>query len=70
MKNIPILLLLITSCYSIQTTAQENITAAEIIQKADEKVRGKTNTSVMEMEIIRPTWKRSVTMKSWGRGME
>jgi len=70
MKNIPILLLLITSCYSIQTTAQENITAAEIIQKADEKVRGKTNTSVMEMEIIRPTWKRSVSMKSWGRGMK
>ena len=47
--------------------AQENITALEIIKKADEKVRGKTNTSVMEMEIIRPTWKHSVTMKGWGR---
>ena len=70
MKNILILTLLITGCYNIQTWAQDDITAAEIIQKADEKVRGKTNTSVMEMEIIRPTWKRSVTMKSWGRGME
>ena len=70
MKNILLLTLLIISFYSIQTRAQDDITAAEIIQKADEKVRGKTNTSVMEMEIIRPTWKRSVTMKSWGRGMK
>jgi hypothetical protein len=70
MKNILLLTILMTSCYSIQIKAQENITAAEIIKMADEKVRGKTNTSVMEMEIIRPTWKRSVTMKSWGRGME
>ena len=70
MKNILILTLLITGFYNLKTWAQDDITAAEIIQKADEKVRGKTNTSVMEMEIIRPTWKRSVTMKSWGRGMD
>ena len=70
MKNILIIVLLITGFYSLQSWAQNDITAAEIIQKADEKVRGKTNTSIMEMEIIRPTWKRSVTMKSWGRGMD
>ena len=50
--------------------AQNEITALEIIQRADEKMRGKTNTSIMEMQIIRPTWKRSITMKSWGRGMD
>lgn len=60
---------LIVGLYSNYTIAQENISAIEIIKKADEKVRGKTNTSVMEMEIIRPSWKRSVTMKSWGRGL-
>ena len=70
MKYILLLTLFITSCHISQTMAQEKISAVEIIQKADEKVRGKTNTSIMEMEIIRPTWKRSVTMKSWGRGME
>ncbi len=52
------------------TYSQIDITAEEIIKKADEKIRGKTNTSSMEMEIIRPTWKRSVAMKSWGRGMD
>ncbi|MEN8187360.1 MAG: outer membrane lipoprotein-sorting protein [Bacteroidota bacterium] len=53
-----------------QIHAQERITATEIINRADKKMRGETNTSKMHMEIIRPTWKRSVSMKSWGRGMD
>ncbi len=69
MKKILFLYLFITSIICNNFYAQESMTALEIIQKADEKVRGKTNTSVMVMEIIRPTWKRSVSMKSWGRGM-
>lgn len=62
--------IIIFGLYPNHNYSQENISATEIIKKADEKIRGKTNTSVMEMEIIRPTWKRSVTMKSWGRGNE
>ena len=54
----------------VNSLAQTNLSAKEIIIKADELTRGKTNESVMKMEIIRPTWKRSVTMKSWGRGMD
>ncbi len=49
--------------------AQE-LTAVEIIKKADEKVRGKTNHSVMEMQIIRPTWSRTISMKSWSNGLD
>ena len=51
-------------------TAQSQLTAKEIVTKADEKVRGKTNHTVMEMEIIRPTWKRNIAMKSWSRGLD
>lgn len=68
MKKYLFTLFLLSVFYTSNCYSQERITATEIIEKADEKVRGKTNTSVMEMEIIRPTWKRSVTMKSWGRG--
>ena len=50
--------------------AQDQFSALEIIKLADQKARGNTNTTVMEMEIIRPTWKRSVSMKSWGRGLD
>ncbi len=63
-------ILLILGFFMNVSYSQENITAEEIIKMADEKTRGKTNTSVMVMEIVRPTWKRSVSMKSWGRGMD
>ncbi len=53
------------------TTMQaQELTAVEIIKKADEKVRGKTNHSVMEMQIIRPTWSRTISMKSWSNGLD
>jgi len=48
----------------------QQLTALEIIQKADEKVRGKTNQSTMEMEIVRPTWKRNISMKGWANGLD
>ena len=48
----------------------QDLTAKDIIEKADEKVRGKTNESVMKMEIVRPTWKRTVAFKSWSNGLD
>ena len=62
--------ILIFGLFTSDCFTQEKISAAEIIKKADEKTRGKTNTSIMDMEIIRPTWKRSISMKGWGRGMD
>ena len=50
--------------------AQEQLTALDIIENADAKVRGKTNKSVMEMQIIRPTWQRDISMKSWTNGLD
>jgi outer membrane lipoprotein-sorting protein len=45
-------------------------TAFEIIKKADEKLRGKTSKSEMTIKVIRPTWEREMTMKSWSKGTE
>ena len=45
-------------------------TAKEIIQKADDKMQGNSNTSVMKMTIVRPDWKREITMKGWAMGRE
>ena len=63
---------LIISIISIQHSifSQEQLTAEQIIRKADEKVRGKTNQSVLEMEIVRPSWKRNISMKSWANGLD
>ena len=46
----------------------QNLTAKEIVKKADDKSRGLTSQGEMTMTIIRPTWTRSITMKSWAKG--
>lgn len=52
---------------ALQLDAQ---TAKEIMQRVDEKVRGTSNSSEMKMTIVRPDWKREVTMKGWSLGTE
>ena len=50
--------------------AQE-LSAADIIRKADDKFNGeKSGYSVMSMTIIRPTWQRTVEFKSWTLGKD
>ncbi|TFH49423.1 MAG: outer membrane lipoprotein-sorting protein [Bacteroidia bacterium] len=53
---------------AVPVTGQD-LSAREIIQKADEKFNGeKSGYSVMTMTIVRPTWQRSVEFKSWSMG--
>lgn len=42
--------------------------ATEIIRKADEKMKGQSSAGTFTMEIVRPSWKRSISMKSWTKG--
>ncbi len=44
--------------------------AKEIVQKMEDNQRGNFVTQEMTMTIVRPSWKRSISMKSWGRGTE
>jgi outer membrane lipoprotein-sorting protein len=44
----------------------QNITAEEIIRKADEKFNGeKSSYMLMSMTIIRPSWQRTLEFKNW-----
>ncbi|RLD38923.1 MAG: outer membrane lipoprotein-sorting protein [Bacteroidetes bacterium] len=52
---------------TISLLAQE-LTAVEIIKKADEKNRGETSQGEMTMTIVRPKWERSISMKTWSKG--
>ncbi len=45
-------------------------TAREIIDRANDKMQGESNAAEMVMKIVRPTWTREITMKSWARGTE
>ncbi|MGK7371085.1 MAG: outer membrane lipoprotein-sorting protein, partial [Candidatus Halalkalibacterium sp. M3_1C_030] len=44
--------------------------ATEIVKRADEKMRGESSRAEITMEIIRPTWSRSISMKAWSLGMD
>lgn len=42
--------------------------AREIVEKADQKLRGKSSEALMTIEIVRPKWTREMQMKSWSLG--
>ena len=44
--------------------------ALDIIKKADDKLRGETSNGTMKMTIVRPSWSREITMKSWSKGTD
>ena len=64
MKNV------ITAVILMMAVPSFGQTAKEIIKMADEKMQGISNKSVMKMTIIRPTWKREITMKGWALGRD
>lgn len=51
------------------TMAQE-IDIKDIVRMSDEKFRGTSSTGTFTMTIERPTWSRSISMKSWSLGTE
>ncbi len=44
------------------------LSATQIVQKAEQKFRGSTGRGEMEMTILRPDWRRSIRMKTWSKG--
>jgi outer membrane lipoprotein-sorting protein len=51
---------------SAESKAQD-LSAKEIVQKADQKIRGETSQGTMSMKIVRPSWERTIEMKSWSK---
>ncbi len=68
MKQLTIITISLLISVVIPVHAQD---AKEIIKKADEKMQGEeTSQSTMTMTIVRPTWQREVTFKSWTKGRD
>ncbi len=65
MKTIKIISLLL-----LFTSLQFSQNAKEIIQKADDLTMGKTSEGENTMILVRPDWKREVSMKIWSRGVD
>ena len=43
-------------------------TATEIVRQSDLKMRGESSYTEIAMEIVRPDWTRTLSMKAWTKG--
>ncbi len=50
--------------------SERPLTAQDIIIRSDQQMRGNSSYIVATMNIIRPSWTRSMSMKSWSKGQE
>jgi hypothetical protein len=44
--------------------------AKDIVRKAFEKHKGESSYSEMTMRIVRPSWERNISMKTWSKGTD
>lgn len=69
MKHFTLTLQVLFILSAFQYAAAQQLSATDVIRKADEKLNGeKSGYSVMTMTVIRPTWQRTVEIKSWSLG--
>lgn len=70
-KNLHLLIFLIPFLHISGFCSGQDISAKEIVRKADEKFNGeKSSISTMSMTIIRPTWQRTVEFRIWSLGRD
>lgn len=63
--------LILLQPFCANTLLAQDLTAADIVRKADEKFNGeKSSYSVMSMTIIRPGWQRTIEFRSWTLGRD
>ena len=68
MKQFTFITISLLMVFAYPANAQD---AREIIRKADEKMQGEeTSKSTMTMTIVRPSWQREITFKSWTKGRD
>ncbi len=66
MRKLAIIITILT-CLAYPVCAQE-LSAIQIIEKADELLRGDTNYGEYEMSITTPHWQRTLKMQTWTKG--
>ena len=71
MKRYNIILILASVITAGLFTGQKtDLTALEIISKANDLRYGETSIGSMDMTLVRPSWKRSISMKMWTKGTD
>ena len=64
-RRAALLLLLTPAMLSLSASAQDEISAVEIIERMEDLMRSDSAYTEMTMEIVTPDWRRSLAMRSW-----
>ena len=54
--------------YLFVATACLGQDALDMVRRADARARGNTSEAVLTIDIVRPTWTRHMSMKTWSKG--
>lgn len=58
----------ILSCFTVVLLYAQS--AREIVQRADDKMRGATSQAEITIKTVRPSWSREMTVRTWMKGTD
>ena len=67
MKKIPYFILIALSFFIVSFSGDDQ-TAKDIVTKAENNIRGLTSLTELTIQIVRPTWTRTMSVKAWSKG--
>lgn len=70
MKRFAFTCLLLTLLGPVGQAQAQGLTAREIVKRSDDLMQGESSISTMSMEIVRPTWTRTIAFRSWSKGRD
>lgn len=59
---------LLLHAWSLKIKPEQALNAKEIIKKSEDRLRGQTSIAELSIDIIRPTWSRTMKVKGWTKG--
>ena len=69
-RHLFMVLLLLSLSVPARAQVPDGQRARQIIEKADDLMRGKTLRAEMTLEIVRPDWSRQLAFKFWSKGRD
>jgi outer membrane lipoprotein-sorting protein len=68
--SITLVTVISATLFALFFQGKAELTGKEIIKEANDLRYGETSIGGMEMTLVRPSWKRSISMKMWTKGTD
>lgn len=70
LKKLSVLSFTVIILFAVFFQGKTALTAVEIVKKANDLRYGETSSGSMNMTLIRPSWKRTLSLKMWTKGTD